>query len=196
MPFVIAFPSWLKKPFFSSNPNVSEVTSNLPLIAKGTELRLTLENADPRQLYIVIFGTDVNCNLYALHTPIQSSTMEQVVELEEVAIASGGELVIPDVDNPWKWQVPESVGINTLYIILGIQPFTETLKAFAAQQNFELEQQRVFNVMEPIAVVKALMQDLHNSSSVATEFLPNEDVYALDVNSWATLKFVYEVTNS
>jgi hypothetical protein len=40
------------------------------------------------------------------------------------------------------------------------------------------------------------MQDLHNTSSVAKELLPNEEVYALDVNSWATLKFVYEVTNS
>jgi hypothetical protein len=40
------------------------------------------------------------------------------------------------------------------------------------------------------------MQDLHNTSSVVQELLPNEEVYALDVNSWATLKFVYEVTNS
>ncbi|MEO1802226.1 MAG: hypothetical protein AAFR62_17720 [Cyanobacteria bacterium J06629_2] len=40
------------------------------------------------------------------------------------------------------------------------------------------------------------MQDLHNTSAVADELLPGENVYALNVNSWATLKFVYEVTNS
>jgi hypothetical protein len=81
-------------------------------------------------------------------------------------------------------------------VVLSVQPFTETLKAFANQQNFKLDQQQVLNVTNPITVVNALMQDLHNTSSVTTELLPNEDVYALDVNSWATLKFVYEVTNS
>jgi hypothetical protein len=81
-------------------------------------------------------------------------------------------------------------------VVLSVQPFTETLKAFANQQNFKLDQQQVLNVTNPITVVNALMQDLHNTSEVATKLLPNEDVYALDVNSWATLKFVYEVTSN
>ncbi|MEL7522532.1 MAG: hypothetical protein AAGJ80_13120 [Cyanobacteria bacterium J06553_1] len=78
---------------------------------------------------------------------------------------------------------------------MSVQPFTETLKAFANQQNFKLDQQQVLNVTNPIKVVNAIMQDLHNTSAVASELLPHENVYALNVNSWATLKFVYEVTN-
>jgi len=47
-----------------------------------------------------------------------------------------------------------------------------------------------------MAVINALMQDLHNASSVKSELLPNEDVYALNVDSWASLNFVYEVKSS
>ena len=184
-----------KKTLFSANSS-TEITNNLPIIARGTEIRLNLGNTDDRQLYTIVLGTDSHCNIYALYTPAQPSTVEGAVQLEEIAIAPQGELVLPPTENSWKWKVSESPGINTLYVMLSVQPFTETLKAFANQQNFKLDQQQVLNVTNPITVVNALMQDLHNTSSVATKLLPNEDVYALDVNSWATLKFVYEVTSN
>ncbi|NJO97329.1 MAG: DUF4384 domain-containing protein [Pleurocapsa sp. CRU_1_2] len=153
-------------------------------------------NTDDRQLYTLVLGTDSHCNIYALYTPAQSTTVDGVVQLEEIAIASQGELVLPPPEDSWKWKVSESPGINTLYVVLSVQPFSKTLKAFANQQNFKLDQPQVLNVTNPITVVNALMQDLHNNSSVETKLLPSEDVYALDVNSWATLKFVYEVTNN
>ncbi|NJR46924.1 MAG: peptidase C14 [Hyellaceae cyanobacterium CSU_1_1] len=173
-----------------------EAANNLPIIARGTEIRLNLGNTDDRQLYTLVLGTDSHCNIYALYTPAQSTTVDGVVQLEEIAIAPQGELVLPPPEDSWKWKVSESPGINTLYVVLSVQPFSETLKAFANQQNFKLDQPQVLNVTNPITVVNALMQDLHNSSSVETKLLANEDVYALDVNSWATLKFVYEVTNN
>jgi hypothetical protein len=185
-----------KKTLFSPNPAPLEVTNNLPVIARGTEIRLNLNNADNRQLYTIVLGTDSHCNIYALYTPEQSSTVDGVVQLEKIAIAPQGELVLPPTENSWKWKVSESPGINTLYVVLSIQPFTETLTAFASQQNFKLDQQQVLNVTNPITVINALMQDLHNTSSVVPKLLPSEDVYALDVNSWATLKFVYEVTSN
>jgi hypothetical protein len=185
-----------KRTLFSLNPATPEETNNVPLIPRGTEIRLNLKNLDDRQLYIIVLGTDSDCNLNALYTPTRSSTVEGVIQLEEIAIAPQGELILPPTENSWKWKVSESSGINTLYVLLSVQPFTETLKAFASQQNFKLDQQQVLNVTNPLVVVNAVMQDLHNTSSVAKELLPNEEVYALDVNSWATLKFVYEVTNS
>jgi hypothetical protein len=185
-----------KKTFFSPNSTSSEESNNLPVIARGTEIRLNLSNADNRQLYTIVLGTDSHCNIYALYTPEQSSTVDGTVQLEKIAIAPQGELVLPPTENSWKWTVSESPGINTLYVVLSVQPFTETLTAFASQQNFKLDRQQVLNVTNSISVINALMQDLHNTSSVAPKLLHSEDVYALDVNSWATLKFVYEVTNS
>jgi hypothetical protein len=185
-----------KKTLFALNPATLEGTNNVPLIPKGTEIRLNLVNLDDLQLHIIVLGTDSDGNLNALYPPAKSSTVEGVIQLEEIAIAPQAELTLPSTENSWKWKVAESSGINTLYVLLSVQPFTETLKAFASQQNFKLDQQQVLNVTNPLVVVNAVMQDLHNTSSVAGELLPNEEVYALDVNRWATLKFVYEITSS
>ena len=185
-----------KKPLFSANSAVPEATNNVPSIPKSTEIKLNLGNADQRQLYTIIISSDSERNIYALYTPAQSSTAEGGIQLEEITLQPQSELTIPPESNSWKWKVSESPGINTLYVVLSVKPFTKTLKAFANQKNFKLDQQQVLNVSNPIAVVSALMEDLHDNSSVDTNLLPNEDVYALDVNSWATLKFVYEVTNS
>ena len=185
-----------KKSLFASNSVIPEATNNVPSIPKGTEIKLNLGNADERQLYTIILSSDSDRNIYALYTPAQSSTAEGEIQLEDIVLAPQSELAIPPQESSWKWKVSESAGINTLYVVLSVKPFTKTLKAFASQKNFKLDQQQVLNVTNPITVVHALMQDLHDNSSVAAELLPNNDVYALDVNSWATLKFVYEVSNS
>jgi hypothetical protein len=182
-----------KKTLFSPNPATLELTDNVPLVTKGTEIRLNLSNIGDRQLYLIVLGTDAHYNLNALYTPASSTTVEGIVQLETMAIASQREIVLPPSEDSWKWKVSETPGINSLYILLSVQPFTETLKAFASQQNFQLDQQQVLNVTNPLEVIHAVMQDLHNASSVAAELLPNEEVYALDVSSWATLKFVFEV---
>ncbi|MEL6785852.1 MAG: caspase family protein [Cyanobacteria bacterium J06607_15] len=184
-----------KKPLFAASPILPEGNNNLPRIARGSEIKLNLANIDEQLLYTIILSVDSDGSLYALYTP-QSSAVEGDIPLEEIAIAPQAELSIPSVESSWKWKVSESAGINTLYVLSSLKPFTETLKAFANQQNFKLDQQQVLNVTNPSAVARAIMQDLHNTSAVADELLPGENVYALNVNSWATLKFVYEVTNS
>ncbi len=189
-------PSTTKKAIFSTVGLSADSNRNLPLISKGTEIKLALSNLDNQQLYAVILATDSDSNIYALYTPDKSPRAEAESRLENIAIAAGEELIIPRTENYWKWRVSKSVGINTIYVVMAVQPFKETLKAFATQQNFKLDQQQVLNVTNPVAVMNALMQDLHDASSVPSELLPNEDVYALNVDSWATLNFVYEVTNS
>lgn len=168
---------------------------NLPLILKGTDIKLALDNLGDRQLYAVVLGTDSDSNIYALYTPAKSNNTKEEAHLENIGIASGEQLIIPSTENSWKWTAPESIGINALYVIIAVEPFIETLQAFATLQNFKLDQQQVLNVTDPVKIINALMQDLHNASAVANEILPNEGVYALDVNCWATLNFVYEVTN-
>lgn len=188
-------PSNKKTPFFSNSLS-TEVTSELVSLTKGTQIRLSLNNMEERSLYAVVLGIDSDCNIYALYTPAQPTSPEAEVQLENIEIASRTELTIPTSDNSWKWKVPEVVGINTLYVILAVQPFTETLKTFATQQNFKLDQQQILNVTNPVAIAKSLMQDLHDASSVAGELSSGEEVYALDVNSWASFSFVYEVINA
>ncbi|MBE9043059.1 caspase family protein [Pleurocapsales cyanobacterium LEGE 10410] len=184
-----------KKTRFATNSLNTESANASPFLAKGAEIELTLNNFSDRQLYALLLGVDSDSDIFALYTPIQPSKAEAEARLENIAIAPGNKLVIPPVENSWQWKAPESAGINTLYAIFAVQPFANTLKALTTQPNFKLDREQVLKVTNPLEVVNSLMQDLHNASSVADSFLPKDDVYALDVNSWATLNFVYEVAN-
>ena len=166
-------------------------SGNVPTLVKNSEINLALNNKEEDRLYAIILGVDSDYNIFALYTPANST--ESDIQLKDIEIASKNELVIPSAESSWKWKVPESVGINSLYVIFAKQPFEETLKAFANQQNYKLNQEQVLNVTNPIDVVNALLQDLHHASSVPKKLLPSNDVYALSVANWATLNFVYEV---
>jgi Caspase domain len=189
-------PSSAKKSAFSSNSHNLNLDSALPTLIKGSEIQLTLINTDDRQLYVILLGIDSDSKIFALYTPTQPTTVETEAQLKNLAIAPQNELVIPQADSSWKWKVSDTVGINTLCAIFALKPFEQTLKALATQQNIKLDQQQVLNVVNPQVVLQAVMQDLHAASSVSSELLPSNDVYALDVNCWASLSFVYEVVNS
>ncbi|MCC0175692.1 caspase family protein [Waterburya agarophytonicola K14] len=186
-----------KKIAFPSKNSLSSVVNNVPILVKGSDLQLSLNNISDRQLYVLLLKIDVDSNIFALYTPAKSQPTEVETQLEDIAIATGSQLAIPQAESSWKWKVSDSIGINTLYAVFSVRPFAQTLKALAAQQNFKLDQQQLLNVTNPIAVIKSLMEDLHTASSVSNDLIANNnDVYALDVNSWATLDFVYEVSNA
>jgi hypothetical protein len=184
------------KSAFSSNSYNLNSNSTVPILIKGSEIQLTLANTDDHELYVILLGVDADSKIFALYTPSKPSTVEIEAQLNNMAIAPQTELMIPQADNSWKWKVSDTVGINTLYAIFAVKPFEQTLKALATQQNIKLDQQQVLNVVNPHVVLQAVMQDLHTASSVSSELLPSSDVYALDVNCWASLSFVYEVVNS
>ena len=185
-----------KKLAFSNSSSGIDAANTVPILIRGSEIKLSLTNMETSQLYAMVLSIDATSNIFALYTPTKSKTNEAAAQLKNIAIAPQTELVIPQSENTWKWKVSGSFGINTLYVIFAVQPFQQTLKALATQQNFKLNQQQMLNVVNPHVVLEAVMQDLHAASSLSTELFPHNDVYALDVHSWATLKFVYEVVNA
>lgn len=189
-------PPSTKKSAFSNKNQSIDTSSTVPIFIKGSELNLSISNTGDRELYAIILGIDADSNIFVLYSPNETKMSESEGQLQNVVIASQTELVIPQVENSWKWKVPDSVGINTLYVILTLQPWHQTLLALATQQNFKFNQQQIFNVVNPHLVLEKVMQDLHSISSVDHELLPKEDVYALDVHNWATLSFVYEIANA
>lgn len=176
----------------SSDPNNS---NRVPILVRSSEIKLSLRNTGDRQLYVILFSIDADSNIFTLYTPAKLKTAPAEKQLKNIEIAPQSELVIPSAENSWKWKVSDSLGINTLYAVFSVQPFEQTLKALAKEKNFKLDQQQVLNVVNPIMVVNSLMQDLHSASSVSSKLISSNDDYALDVNSWATLSFVYEVAN-
>ena len=190
-------PSVKKIVFPSKNTAMTNSVDNVPVLVKGSDIQLSLANTGDSQLYVLLIGVDADSNIFALYTPAQSQPREEEVQLTNIAIAPESELMIPQVENTWRWKVSDSIGINTLYGIFSVAPFEETLKALASQQNFKLDQQQVLNVVNPMTAIKSLMRDLHRAGSTSADIISNlDEVYALDVNSWTTFNFVYEVSNA
>lgn len=190
-------PAAKKKQIFSSDRyNTEPNYDTVPILIKGSDIQLSLTNTSDRPLYLLILGINSDSSIFALYTPTRSTPAEAQTQLKNLEIASEGELKVPPAEDSWKWKVSDSVGINTLYAVFSVKPFAKTLTALANQPTFKLDQEQILNVTNPVAVVNSLMEDLHAASSVSPELLPNGDVYALDVNHWATLSFIYEVANS
>ena len=182
-----------KKPAFAAlNPNAENVSS-IPLLEKGAEITVKLNSLDERLLYILLLGTDSNCNLYALYTPLKTTNIEGEASLQDMTLAAGEELIIPSAGDSWRWIVPDTVGINTLYVLYAVRPFTKTLKTFATQQSFNFDRQQVLNITNPVASMKAILQDLHDASEV--DEVSSNEFYALNVDCWAALNLVYEVAS-
>ena len=186
-----------KKLNFPSKNNPPSPVNNVPVLTKDSQLQLSLKNNNLQQLYVLLLGIDANSNMFALYTPVKSQSVEEEAQLEDITVASDSTLTVPQPESSWKWKVSDSWGINTLYAVFSIKPFTNTLKALATQQNLKLDQNQVLNVVNPIAAIESLMEDLHTASSVPKDLIDDRnDVYALDVDTWATLNFVYEVSNA
>ena len=183
------------KSLSANNRYKSNPANVVPTLVKGSQLKLSLASNHEHALYAMVFGIDSDSNIFAVYTPAESKSTEAEVQLKNLEIPSQGFLSVPQSENSWKWEAANATGINVIYTIFSTEPLTQTLKTLAEPQNFQLDRMQVLNVVNPVDVVKALMEDLHAASSVNSELLPNHEVYALDVDRWATLSFVYEIVN-
>ncbi len=177
-----------------ATPFPVEANSFVPVLNYGSHIRFSLTNQSDRPLYAILFGIDADSNVFALYTPLESGKDAAKAKLKDIAIAPQTELVVPESEDSWKWKVSDLAGITAVYAIFSVQPFEQTLTNLATQQNLKLDREQVLNVPQPLAAIKAVLRDLHAASSVANNIIgSNSDVYALDVNNWATLNFIYEV---
>ncbi|WP_052055997.1 caspase family protein [Myxosarcina sp. GI1] len=171
----------------------TETSASIPVLAKGSHIRFCLTNECEVPLYALLIGIDSDRNVFALYTPQETDNAETTA-VQNLVISPQSQLLVPESEDSWKWKVTISAGIAEVYAIFSTQPFKRTLEALAAQPNLKLDREQVLNVPNPLEVIHAMLKDLHEASSVSEELLgSNTNVYALDVDNWATLSFVYEV---
>jgi hypothetical protein len=172
----------------------SSSTVELPVLTKGTRARFRLANYGDRPLYVLLLGIDSDGNAITLYVPQAKATTEDRPTLKDILLSPKETLIIPEPQDSLSWKIAGSGGIAEIYLIFSLQPFQKTLKALSTKQNFKLVQEQVLNIINPLEVVRALLQDLHQASAVPANIIgSNDNVYALDVNAWATLSFVYKV---
>jgi hypothetical protein len=186
--------SWDK---LSSNNSLISGKVELPVLTKGTEIRFRLANYDTRDLYVMFLGIDSDGNAITLYAPQAKKIDDNNLKLKDIVLAPNQELIIPEPGDSFNWKVSGSGGIVKIYLIFSIAPFAKTLEVLSNKQNFKLLQEQILNIINPLEVTKGLLEDLHLASGVSSAITgTSTDVYALDVNSWATLSFVYEIVDS
>ncbi|MGK7876419.1 MAG: caspase family protein [Xenococcaceae cyanobacterium] len=169
----------------------------LPTLSIGSQIQYRLENYSDRPIYLMLLGIDSGGNAIALYSPqlnTESDPYGSPPQLKNRLIAPGETLIVPQPSTSLNWIVTGPIGLAEIQIICSQAPFAKTLETLSAMQYQTGDKEQVVNLPNPLEVAHALLQDLHAASAVSPEITwYGSDVYAMDVNAWATLSFVYQV---
>lgn len=148
----------------------------------GSHTRYQLQNTSRQPLYFILLGLDPTGSPIVFY----STAATAVIPADET-------LVIPQAIA--EWIVPGPCGLAETHLIFSRSPFTQAYQTLKVASKTDIRQ--VTPIQNPLEVAQAIWQDLHNAS---LEALPNidlpADTYALDVNAWASLDFVYQVVQA
>jgi hypothetical protein len=166
----------------SVSQSASLPNSTIPNLSPQTSLRYKLENASDRPIYWAIVGLDAN------HNPI-------AWEPSPTAIDPGATQIVPEPSSNQIWLAKEASGLAEIYLICSIAPFSKAIATIQTQTKAK----GVLALPQPLEVAQAVLQDLHQASSmtlaanpkVMENFTVVPDAYTLDINSWATFRFIY-----
>ncbi|GAB1541409.1 hypothetical protein NUACC21_40800 [Scytonema sp. NUACC21] len=179
----------------AKKPHNSE-TEILPSITIGSRIQYRVENTSNRPIYLMLLGLSSSKTAIALfpwYKISETETSEAKPQLVDVIIPPGETRVIPQTTSGFEWVVQAPASLAETQLIFSTAPFTQTRTALETAQHPRGEQQRIQPVANPLEVVQAVLQDLHNASAVSEMNGTASDSYVLAVNKWASLSFVYQV---
>jgi len=184
-------------------PRVGE--GSIPTLAIGSRIQYRLENYSEKPVYFLLLGLDSRGSAIALYK-IQSFQEAQESQneppLKEAVLAPGETLILPQSLATSDLVVPGPVGLAEIQLICSRAPFTKAIAALEAAGASKGEGERIGDLFNPLEVAQAVMEDLHKASAMSaartSSYTPDStgtvsDTYALDVNAWATLSFIYQV---
>ncbi len=168
-----------QNPDFLASQKLKELVVNIPL---GSEISLKITNNSQDDIYVFLLGTNSSGKAIAYFCP-------------EVSLISPGKSnILPENSSPLKWIVNAAKGLGQLILICSQSPFSETLLKLYDSTSVKPDREEVVTIDEPVIISKTLLQDLHQGSKVSSNLINNlTDVYALDINTWATFSFVYQI---
>ncbi len=169
----------------------------MPVVAAGSRLQFRILNFSDRPVHYLLLGLDSSGSplaLYSPFVPLDPSDGQPRRTLNDDQIAPGETIVLPQPTGKFEWIIDGPVGVAQTYLVCSRQPFTQTLMVLEGRMRSRGDLQRFDTPDNPLEIAQALLEDLHQASVSTAEGLGVEtDGYALDVNQWATLGFVYQV---
>jgi hypothetical protein len=167
----------------------SPETLGLVSIASGSRLQYRLENHQDQPLYFVILGIDANGKAIAWYPGEQPES-----------IPPQQSQIIPDPSSAMNWRVPSNGGLAQIQVIASLKPFQQFWEALAenlpnlTSPDATSHPAQILEVQNPLAITQSLLEDLHRNSAVSSTMINNTtDYYALEMTTWATLNFIYQV---
>ncbi len=183
---------------FVSRTSSLDSIAGIPTIPIGSHIQYRIHNQSAQPVYIVVLGTDSSGNAIAVYPPqsFEAAIAPEIkFTLQDTVIPVGATLTVPNPSASFDWVIQGPNGLAQIQLICSRAPFAQTLMALAAARRSERDREQVGDLFNPLDVARALLQDLHNASAMPVMEASSaaSDTYALDVNAWATLSFVYQV---
>ncbi len=187
----------LRSPFITQGAiNQQPEQPGIPTLPIGSRIQFRVQNYSSSPVYFILLGIDSSSGalaFYPLVSAPESDTSEVKSLLKDTIIAPGETLTIPRPAASYEWFIQGVSGLAEVFVICSRAPFTQTIAALAAM-SLKGERERIGDLFNPLDVAQAVLQDLHQASGIVPEIIgTSSDIYALDVNAWATLSFVYQV---
>lgn len=159
-------------------------------IPLGSRLRYRIENFGSEPIYLLAVG------LASSHHLIRFAQVELAfpgeIEASAPAIAPGETVLLPPILAGSEWKVQKTTGLTETFLICSTAPFTQTLALLANPPHSEAAPPDGSTLVAPLETAQAILQDLTQTSNVSKTIVATDD-YALDVNTWATFQFVYQI---
>ena len=171
-------------------------------LPEGSRICYRLYNDSDRPVFFAVF-----CSNCAGRLSVLGAEGKDSVGGMSRAIAPGENLTVPAAGailfegfpsdrfaNANGWAVSGPIGLTETLIIFSESPFAQTLAAIEAEMQQARDALPIRVLLNPLNVVRAVLEDLHAASIPGVQKVGiSTDDWALDVNVWATLSFVYRV---
>ena len=178
----------------------------IPTVPIGSRIQYRVHNNSDRPVYLLLLGLDSSRSaiaLYPMEQGHETNGSETKPLLKDVVIAPAETLSVPQTFADFEWVIHGPPSLCETQLIFSTAPFTQTVAALQVAMHPRDEQDYIGVLLNPLEVAQAVLQDLHNASAIATlsrpsgnaraDISPAADTYALDVNAWASLSFIYQV---
>ncbi|OLT58594.1 caspase family protein [Moorena bouillonii] len=172
--------------------------AGVPILPVGSRLHYQIENYGDQPVYFLLLGFNTSGNaiaLYELPFLQTSQTSENSPSIKDAVIGPGETLTLPSAVASVGGIVSGPSGLVEMQMICSRSPFTQAGTALDAVPSRRGIGAPIDDLFNPLDVAQAVLQDIHDASanSLDSSLTISADSYALDVNTWATLSFLYRV---
>jgi len=171
----------------------------VPSLPIGSRIQFRILNYSDRPVYCILLGVDSGGNATALYPAIQDRSNEASAAPGDSVIAPDEILTVPQANVSAEWLISGPPGLAETHLIFSQAPFAKTVKALGKAMRPMGNSRRLSLLSDPLAIAEAVLDDL-NRASLAAESTAKLDIpadmYALHVDQWATLSFIYQVVDA